>query len=161
MIIFKHSAKKTNEQGPTWYNISEKHYIHISFPLPFLAIFSPNREPVQRLVSPGKKCRMVLIQLIYSWYSYYLVVLPLEWDNSTLFQYTKTHSKPNTFLPRQIKGSRSKNVNFSIISFVGKLNWDTNSDVKKKMRTITGFADFYKGIRPIACKFSAVVQDFS
>ena len=29
------------------------------------------------------------------------------------------------------------------------------------MRTITGFADFYKGIRPIACKFSAVVQDFS
>ena len=28
------------------------------------------------------------------------------------------------------------------------------------MRTITGFADFYKGIRPIACKFSAVIQGF-
>lgn len=28
------------------------------------------------------------------------------------------------------------------------------------MRSITGFADFYKGIRAIACKFSAVVQGF-
>ena len=25
VIIFKHSAKKTNELGPAWYNISEKH----------------------------------------------------------------------------------------------------------------------------------------
>ena len=28
------------------------------------------------------------------------------------------------------------------------------------MRTITGFADFYKGIRPIACKFSAFFKGF-
>lgn len=28
------------------------------------------------------------------------------------------------------------------------------------MRSITGFADFYKGIRAIACKFSAVVMGF-
>ena len=28
VIIFKHSAKKTNELGSAWYNIAEKHYIH-------------------------------------------------------------------------------------------------------------------------------------
>ena len=28
VIIFKQSAKKTNELGPAWYNIAEKHYIH-------------------------------------------------------------------------------------------------------------------------------------
>jgi len=47
-----------------------------------------------------------------------------------------------------------------MILYVGKLTLDINSDVKKKMRTITGFADFNKGIRAIACKFSAVVQGF-
>ena len=28
VIIFKHSAKKTNELGSAWYNTAEKHYIH-------------------------------------------------------------------------------------------------------------------------------------
>lgn len=71
----------------------------------------------------------------------------------------KPHTTHNCLdLSRQ--RARVRNVNFSIILYAGKLTLDTNSGVKKKMHTITGFADFYKGIRPITCKFLAVVQGF-